>query len=183
MGASDSCLPGGDDSWRDREIELACAHPKTRQRFEKFVDSSGGHSMCWPWKGRCAPQGYGVFSLARLQVLAHRVAHWLYCGRIPIGMIVRHTCDNPSCVNPAHLLAGTPAANVQDAVKRGRMAKGNRNFNTKLTDDDVRTIREEAKLGKRGCRSRLAKRFSVSEAAISRIVSGKARQYVTASPS
>jgi len=66
---------------------------------------------------------------------AHRLAWELWVGPIPDGLQVRHTCDNPPCCNPAHLLLGTQADNARDMVKRRRSGV------EKLTPDDVRAIR------------------------------------------
>lgn len=65
--------------------------------------------------------GYGVFSRGHVNVLAHRDA-WEKANEqpIPAGMVVRHSCDNPPCINPDHLLLGTQADNMRDKVLRGR---------------------------------------------------------------
>lgn len=80
-------------------------------------------SGCWEWKGACNPSGYGKLTAKRLGIvggLVHRLMHELRKGSIPDGQIVRHTCDNPPCCNPDHLLAGTKRDNAQDMMERGR---------------------------------------------------------------
>ena len=52
-------------------------------------------------------------------------------GKIPDGHIIRHTCDNPPCINPDHLISGTMKDNSMDMVKRGRSTKGTRLINGK----------------------------------------------------
>ncbi len=64
--------------------------------------------------------GYGIFTLKGEPFGAHRVAWLLKNGEIPPNLIIRHTCDNPSCVNPEHMLLGTDADNVRDRDLRGR---------------------------------------------------------------
>jgi hypothetical protein len=118
---------------------------------------------------------------------AHRFAFLLLHGDIPNDLLVLHTCDNPICVNPAHLYLGTHQDNMDDKVRRGRQAKGathgsktkpesipkgERNGGAKLTPSDVRQIR---RLFKAGCSSQkeLARKFSVSPSQIYNIVSNR----------
>lgn len=78
---------------------------------------------CWEWKGKRNDFGYGIFSAERLGFegsRAHRVVYEHFVGAIPDGLLLRHRCDNPPCVNPDHLVPGTPADNMRDMVERGR---------------------------------------------------------------
>jgi hypothetical protein len=59
-------------------------------------------------------------------------------------MFVCHHCDVKTCINPDHLYLGTPAQNTADAVKRGRITRGEKRKNARLTDEIVRTIRRMA---------------------------------------
>jgi hypothetical protein len=81
---------------------------------------------------------------------------------------VRHTCDNPICCNPAHLLVGTHADNVADRVERNRTARGTGNGRAKLTEDEVRTIRTAYAEG--WPTMELTRHFGVDRALIRRIV-------------
>jgi hypothetical protein len=78
--------------------------------------------------------------IPRRRDLAHRLAWAEANGPIPEGMVVRHTCDNPPCVNPAHLILGTQKDNVGDMDRRGRRGYGM----AKVTADHVRAIRASA---------------------------------------
>lgn len=74
-------------------------------------------SGCWEWQGAVsnpAPKNYGSFRLDGRARKAHQVAYELMHGAIPDGAVVRHLCDNPPCVNPAHLAVGTEADNHWD---------------------------------------------------------------------
>ncbi len=90
---------------------------------------------------------------------------------IPAGFVVRHTCDNKSCVNPHHLLAGTRLDNARDAVERGRYRRGSRNGRAKLTESQVEEIRRGWAAGE--TQVAMARRFGVSRSAIQFILNGQ----------
>ena len=148
--------------------------PKQRTRFLSYVDSSAGPEQCWPWQGPLQHQGYGRFIYGvGQQFLAHRLMYHFVHGTIPKEFVC-HSCDNPKCVNPYHLFSGTPKENSQDMSKKGRATKGpGTRWNYKLTEEEVRTIREEWK-PIRGYNKRLAERYGVTGSMISQIVKGKA---------
>lgn len=97
--------------------------------------------------------GRGIFTVGRYPEYAHRVSYVLNKGNIPSGLVVRHSCDNPTCVNPKHLLLGTHQDNVADRVNRNRSAIGERNGRSKLNPEQVKEILASADtptiLGKR----------------------------------
>ncbi len=81
---------------------------------------------CWPWLGGKVPAGYGKIGDSKRGTLcASRVSWEITHGQpIPEGMVIRHTCDNPPCVNPSHLIVGTHADNTADMISRGRHLEG-----------------------------------------------------------
>jgi hypothetical protein len=119
-------------------------------RFWAKVDRSGAFSdvddSCWLWTAGCV-NGYGHFWLNVRMEKAHRISYFLAYGPIPEGLLVRHTCDNPPCVRPKHLLVGTHTDNIKDREDRGRgnQSKGSAHGKAKLTEADIPVIRERYK--------------------------------------
>jgi hypothetical protein len=160
--------------------------PDLAVRFWAKVDRRG-EDDCWPWLA-AKSAGYGrignPLGRGHSPLFAHRVSYELAFGPIPEGQYVCHHCDNPSCVNPAHLFLGTQADNLQDAKRKGRM-RGPRvtrdaNSHTKLTTADVEYIRAlRAGAIREGVRLRpgsgvsidsLAKRFGVNRSTIANVL-------------
>jgi len=128
---------------------------------------------CHEWQGSTrGPMGYSSLSntpgsLPRM-VYGHIVSYRHSKGTIPSGMVVRHTCDNPICVNAEHLVLGTHKDNRQDVIDRGREGDSTP---YKITEDDVREIR---KLHADGLGILpIAARYSVGKSQVGRIVRGE----------
>ncbi len=97
----------------------------------------GDDAACWAWTGQVDAGGYGYMGRDR----AHRIAWELANAEtLQPGLVVRHSCDNPPCCNPMHLLAGKDQDNVDDRVSRDRSAKGVANGRAKLTATEVLAI-------------------------------------------
>ncbi len=115
------------------------------ERFWSKVQKSDGG--CWEWTAHRNRKGYGRFSVnaAIGPRFAHRLAFADAFGRIPAGKFILHGCDNPACVNPAHLRIGTAKENVADMDERQRRVtpavNGEANPFSKLTDEKVTAIR------------------------------------------
>ena len=83
------------------------------------VDASG----CWLWNRKFRPDGYGVKSLGKTaEIRAHRWVYEQYVGPIPEGLELDHLCNNPPCVNPAHLEPVTHTENMLRQWRRRRAA-------------------------------------------------------------
>ncbi|HCU0295103.1 TPA: HNH endonuclease [Citrobacter sedlakii] len=136
-----------------------------------------GRSDCLEWTGSRTTSGYGKIIVKGESILAHRFAYCVANGltlKEIDGLVIRHRCDNPSCINPTHLETGTPMDNVMDRVARGRSASGECNGKAKLTKEQVEEIiatyvPRHHKYGG----TALAKVYGVNQATISKIVLGK----------
>jgi len=111
------------------------------ERFERHYIPEP-NSGCWLWIGSLqGKSGYGQMGMpGGRPIRAHRLAYQLFKGKIPKGLDVRHTCDLRCCVNPEHLLVGTRQQNMEDAVRRGRQARGFMLPHTKLSDLQITNI-------------------------------------------
>lgn len=144
------------------------------ERFWSKVDKDGpicrALGPCWLWLAALwGTTRYGKFGPDHgASILAHRYSWELAYGAIPEGMKVLHKCDNPQCVNPAHLFLGTTADNAADMIRKGRNRTGERHHAAKLSREAVEAIREAA--GSGVPQVDLARQHGVSEATISSIV-------------
>lgn len=125
------------------------------------------NSGCWLWSGPVDELGYGRFRIGAKKVRVHRLSYEMHCEAIPPGRVVRHRCDMPGCVNPAHLLLGTDHDNVADKVARDRQARGERLPSAKLSEDDVRAIR-----AMEGSHREIGKRFGIAHRTVGNIKRG-----------
>lgn len=136
---------------------------------------------CWLWMGcrsrrqvgsRTFDYGY-AYDGVRIQ-RAHRLAWQFTNGAIPDGLCVLHRCDNPRCVNPAHLFLGTQRDNAQDRERKGRRqpARGERSGRAKLTWQQVEQIRS-LYTARAFSQTQLAEHFGVHQTAISAVIRRK----------
>lgn len=127
---------------------------------------------CIEWTGARNVKGYGARQWRGHVRRAHRVAWEEANGPIPDGMMVLHRCDNPPCVNVAHLFLGTAADNTADMIAKGRRASvaGEKNAKAKLTLDQVRSIREAHAAGVSNATQ--ARTYGVTRSTIRHIVIG-----------
>lgn len=124
---------------------------------------------CVITKAPVGNHGYGVLTIGGKKMLTHRLAYLLAHGSLPAGgLVVRHLCGNPLCVNPRHLAEGTKRQNTADAIEHGTFPSGEAHHSTKLTDADVIAIRQSSETGKA-----IAARYGITPASVSNIRLGK----------
>lgn len=134
---------------------------------------------CWEWQGSTC-RGYGRITTgsrtdgSRRTESTHRLSYRLFHGEVPEGKEVCHTCDNPRCINPAHLFAGTRQDNVDDRETKGRnvVMVGESNGRAKLTRGDVASIRREHSMY-RTPYTKLAAQYGVHKKTISDAINGQ----------
>lgn len=92
--------------------------PWTLKDLLARADCSGGSDACWPWRRARFSYGYGKVRDGGLFKTTHRLVFELSNGYSP--ECVMHRCDNPPCINPAHLEGGSLADNARDMWAKGR---------------------------------------------------------------
>lgn len=118
--------------------------------------------------------GYTKSWYNRFQEYNHRLSFLYHNGDIPKGMQVLHTCDNPACINPAHLFLGTITDNMRDKVNKGRQLKGAAHGNSVLTEEKVKRIKQNPQISG----TALAKEFGVNANTIYAVRKGRSWEHI-----
>lgn len=137
----------------------------------KFVGWVVTDAGCWEWRGKLNASGYGLIRVGQEVTGAHRIAYRAWVGEIATGQVVRHSCDNRTCINPNHLSTGSVADNNRD------MSMRDRHGTAKLTNADVAEIKSRLLTNTRQCD--IARAYEVSDMTISDIARGKTWKHVT----
>ncbi len=165
------------------KISCGCYRRPTRKRFpfndpfkdelvlKRFYSFFVKSNKCWNWIGpiRSKVLPYGCFYYGYFFMQAHRYSYILHNGPIKDRLFVCHKCDNPRCVNPAHLFLGTPKDNTEDMVNKGRCARGEKHPKAKLSKGRVKKIRAEYAKGGTTHR-KLAAKFNISQSVIYQVI-------------
>lgn len=131
---------------------------------------------CWEWGGYINNHGYGSFGCRSdrrrsQKIAAHRMSYSLVVGVIPSGAILMHSCDRPSCVNPAHLRIGTHAENQADKMAKGRQARGERVGTAVMTLAHAASILERRLAGEGG--AAIARSMGLNRSTVAAVISGQ----------
>lgn len=121
-----------------------------------------GPDECWEWQGHLDKDGYGAIWINGKDIRAHRASFELAGNTIPEGSLILHSCDNPSCVNPKHLRAGTGSENMSEMTLRGR------NKSAKLTLQQVMAIKEDGRIHRE-----IAAEYGVARTTVCNIKAGR----------
>jgi hypothetical protein len=134
------------------------------ETFRYFMPEDPPIEGCWTWRGNQNTLGYGMIDCStggRRHFRANRISYEIFVGPIPDGHVIRHTCDNPPCVQPDHLVPGTPLDNSRDMTSRRRQR-------SKLAEEQVLEIRALYAAGT--SKPELGRRFAVATVTIDAIV-------------
>lgn len=112
---------------------------------------------CWNWKGAKLRSGHGVVKVCRKSKMAYRVFFTFFIGTIAIGLQIHHTCENPSCVNPHHLVAVTPGQHAR--------------LHAKLSYEKAAEIRRLYAMGK--SQQEIADIFAVDQTTVSCVLTNR----------
>lgn len=155
-----------------RKLGLPAPAARVSGVLSDRIDSTAGNGACWPWVGPLDRYGYGVVTRTGR---AHRLAWQEHHGRkLARDEVVRHSCDNPCCCNPAHLIVGTQVENIDDRVQKERSAKGQMNGRAKLTATKAREIYKSGVAA-----SVMAERYGIDESTVRGIRTGKTWSWAT----
>jgi len=140
--------------------------------FVRFIEGFAQINECWVWQRSKDTSGYGAFRISGKRKYVHRISYELFKGEIPVNLQVRHTCDNPACANPKHLLLGTSQQNRDDCVERKRHNFGQKNGNAALTESQAREIRDLSLCGLFTLRY-IGQQYRISAEAVHKIKIGR----------
>lgn len=141
----------------------------------------GVDNDCWIWVSGCkTKKGYGVIlegGRGTKVHYTHRYSYRIHKGQIPEGILVLHSCDNPSCVNPSHLFLGTQSDNMNDMISKNRRLRSGplkgTGAKSKLSTLQLIALREDAKIM---TQQKLAEKYGIGQNTVSRILRGKSCQ-------
>jgi len=109
---------------------------------------------CWIWQGAQTNCGYGKIGHEKNHFSTHRFSYEIFNGKIPIGKIICHSCDNKLCCNPEHLWIGTQKENIQDAKRKGKLPK---QFGRKHSEETLKKLKFRKRPDRRGEKHHLRK--------------------------
>ncbi len=134
----------------------------------------GKVAECWLWQGATGSAGYGQFWVKPERMSAHRVAYYLGHAHWPKG-VVRHQCDTPWCCSPRPLRDSMRADTVREMRRRGRASLGELHPQAKLSDADIRRMRERYARGL-ATQMQLAREYRVTQEGVGQVVRGERRR-------
>lgn len=144
----------------------------SKVNFVYLDDGEPDWESCWTWKDYLDKDGYGQFFVNKKCFKAHRFAYLVEKGDIPKGLLVCHSCDNPSCVNPNHLWVGTDQDNIDDKCNKDRVPKGNNHYLSTSDEDKIKNILIDIYYGKYININQVCIDYDITCASIRKVLNG-----------
>lgn len=144
----------------------------TEEQLKRFWAKVNKSDDCWEWTAWILKGGYGQHRIGNSKYLAHRISYTIVNGD-PGEFRVCHKCDNPKCVNPAHLWLGTDQENLKDRDQKERQARGITQGLSVLTEEQVQEI-----IASGDSHQNLANQYGVTGANISYIKRGETWKHI-----
>lgn len=138
-------------------------------RFLSLITDTSNPDACWIWNAGKAG-AYGKFWMDGKTFSAHKASYLLHKGEVPEFKIIRHTCHQPLCVNPKHLILGTYQDNAKDMIESGRVLVGEKNGASTLKERQASEIIRRFNLGHK--ERTMACEMGVSRGAVRNITKG-----------
>lgn len=148
-----------------------------RRKGGKDIQYTIDENGCWICVSHAKQTHRRSYPVITRKDKMYRLSRYIYeCenGDIQNGLFIMHSCDNPECINPSHLSAGTPKENTQDMITKGRKPIGSDVKNSKLTEEQIVDILND----NRSLRV-IAQHYSVSKKSILNIKQGKTWKHIT----
>lgn len=145
----------------------------------------GEPDECWEWQKGLKTGGYASYAFTSkrlnklIQIGGHRAIALIKYQVLESEDFAMHTCDNPKCCNPEHIIKGSCKQNTQDACLNGliKHAKGSQHGRSILVEDQVHLILQFLNEGKP--QAEIARFFNVSPSAIADIKHGRRWKHLT----
>jgi len=150
-------------------VKLITPKCNRKRRAIEYMVGDNGCFNCTSHKPNNA--GYSQVYIGGRKILIHRYVYEIFNGEIKSNLIVRHKCDNPSCINPKHLEVGTYLDNSNDCIIRGRKKRGELSVLSKIKDIEVLEI-----INSNDIYVNIANKYKISVAMVSYIKNGKRRK-------
>lgn len=156
---------------------LSLTNKQAKDVIERLSNRSRvTESGCIEWTGALMHQGYGHINWNGKIHRTHRLSYAATKGEIAGGIVICHKCDNPACINPDHLFAGTKADNSADMAKKKRSTIGERNPMAKI---DASVVHEIRVLGKTGMLQKdIGSKFGITREAVGLIIRGERWKHI-----
>ena len=166
-----------ENSFNKEDIRTYPSFLSFKNRFLSYIPKhyflKENEDICWKWTRSFTGNGYGQITWGRKLYPAHRISYLIFNGFIPINKVIMHTCDNPKCINPKHLVLGTQYNNIIDSINKRK------HYKTVLNEEAVKVIKWMLKhQNYHGLSKKLASLYGVNQSRIAMIKNNNSWSWV-----